>query len=179
MGRAREESMIIRFIAAVGLLAMANASPAKEVVTRRHIEVKRSGYGAPYVPGSRGVANSLVVLREQGGMAGMDRQTVIRLMGRVVRRGELARARTTRDVQIPGPAMRRLEKAARDSGFMRLSNRYAGPRIADGMTRIIRVTMQGKTKTVSVMDGAEVPAAFETVWKAANDAMRARGSVTK
>lgn len=171
--------MVIRFVAAVALLAMASAVSAKDVVTNRRIVQKRSGYGAPYVPGSRGLANSLVVLRESGGIAGMDRQTVIRLMGRVVQRGEVGRARTNRDVQVPGPVMRGLEKAARDSGFMGLSGRYAGRPVADGMTRSIRVTTLGKTKVVSVADGASVPAAFDTVWKAANDAMSARGSVTK
>ena len=171
--------MLNRFVAGVALLAMASLALASDVVTGRQTDVKHSGYGAPSVPGSRGLANSLLVLRENGGIAGLDRQTVIRLMGRVVRPGELDRARVKRDVQVPGPMMRRLEKAARDSGFMLLSNRYAGPVIADGMTRTIRVTMLGKTKSVSVADGAKAPAAFETVWKAANDAMVARGSVTK
>ncbi|HEY3411818.1 MAG TPA: hypothetical protein VGM51_02045 [Armatimonadota bacterium] len=171
--------MSIRFVAAIALLAMAGAAQAKDAVTSRKTVQTRSGYGAPYVAGSRGVANSLVVLRESGGVAGMDRQTVLRLMGRVVKAGEVGKARVNRDVQVPGPVMRGVEKAVRDSGFMRLSSRYAGRPIADGMTRTVRVTMLGKTKAVSVADGAEVPAAFETVWKAANDAMTARGSIVK
>jgi hypothetical protein len=171
--------MLIRLVAAAALLAMANIAMAANPVTGREITTKRSGYGAPAVSGSRGVANSLVVFREQGGIAGMDCQTVIRLMGRVVRPGEVGRARVNRDVQVPGPVMRRLEKAVRDSGFMRLSSRYAGRPVADGMTRTIRVKIQGKAKSVSVVDGAKIPAAFETVWKAANDAMTAKGSVTK
>lgn len=171
--------MVIRFVAAVGLLAVTLGASAQDVVTHRRTTVTRSGYGAPSVPGSRGLANSLFVLRETGGFAGLKRQTVIRLNGRVIQRGEVEKIRNSRDVQVPGPVMRKLEKAVRDSGFMSLNDHYRGRRVADGMTRSIRVTMQGRTKTVSVEDGAKVPAAFDAVWKAAHDAMADRGAITK
>lgn len=171
--------MVFRFVAAVGLLALTCGAQAKDVVTHRRTVTTRSGYGAPSVPGSKGLANSLFVLRETGGIGGLKRHTVIRLNGRVIQKGEIEKVRDNRDVQIPGPTMRQLEKAARDSGFMTLRARYKGRPIADGMTRTIRVTVQGKTKVVSVDDGAKVPDAFQTVWKAAHDAMSARGSVTR
>jgi hypothetical protein len=171
--------MVIKFAAAVGLLAIAIGAPAQNDNTHRDAMRPRPDYGAPSVPGSRGLANSLFILRERGGFAHRDRQTVVRLMGRVLQPGEIEKVRDSRDVQVPGPVMRKLEKATRDSGFMNLNDRYKGRRVADGMTRTIRVTMQGKTKSVSVDDGARVPPAFEAVWKAARDARAARGSVTK
>lgn len=139
------------------------------------VVVGGQGIAAPARTGSgRNVpaaGKTYFVLRETGGFAGLDRQTVIRLVGRVVTPAEAGKARTMRDIQVTAPVLGRLEKTVRDSGFMSLRSSYSGRPVADGMTRSIRIVTSGGAKTVSVSDGVEPPKAFETVWKALTDAV--------
>lgn len=120
------------------------------------------------------LAKSVFTIRETGGIAGLDRATVIHLYGRPLQPAEKPSAvRDVKDVEIAGPVLRGLEQTARSSGYLNLRESYApATPHADQMTRVIIARLPGVTKSVSVSDGAEnVPAAFQVMWKALQDAI--------
>lgn len=125
------------------------------------------------------LATSLFILRETGGLAGWDRQTIVHLYGRPVQQSEIfADVRESRTAQTGGPLIRMAEQTIRDSGFLRLNDRYTASRpVADGITRTIRVQIGGTTKTVSAEQGANVPKAFTDTWDAIETVINSRGTM--
>jgi len=125
--------------------------------------------------GAVNLAKSVFILQQEGGIAGLNDQTIIHLYGRPLQPGEIPPgARKTADVEVAGATIRALEQTVRDSGFLGLAARYAPDRtFPDQMTRTIEVRLGGTVKSVTVLDGAEnVPPAFQTVWTALQDAAR-------
>lgn len=125
-----------------------------------------------------GLATSVFTFRESGGIAGFDRQTVIRLAGRPVTARETGTARDQRDVQVTANRLRALESQVRNSGFLDLKETYGrSGQVRDGMARTIRVLVDQRWKTVTVHDGSSfepTPAAFETVWNLLQEESRKR-----
>lgn len=154
-----------------GSLPVASARPSGATRPR--------GDAAPSAPDAASLAKSLFILQESGGIAGLNRQTIVHLYGRPIRPGEgMTDARETREARVAGPVIRMVEKVVRDSGFMDLDARYAATRpIADGMARTIRVQLGGRVKTVTVEDGATSPKAFDDTWQAIQTAINSRGTM--
>lgn len=124
------------------------------------------------------LATSVFTFRETGGIAGFDRQTVIRLASRPVSARETGTAREQRDVQVTANRLRAIETQVRNSGFLDLKASYGrSGQVRDGMARTIRVLVDQRWKTVTVHDGSELdsaPAAFDTVWKLLQEEARKR-----
>jgi hypothetical protein len=119
------------------------------------------------------LAKSLFTTQQIGGIAGLNDAAVIRLYGRPLQPSETpSGARKITEVEVAGPTLRALEQTARDSGFLDLASRYDAEKpFPDQMTRVIHIQISGVNKSVSVQDGAaNVPPAFDTMWKAIQDA---------
>jgi hypothetical protein len=121
------------------------------------------------------LAKSLFTTQQIGGIAGLNDAAIVHLYGRPIEPSETpSGARKIADVEVAGPTLRALEKTARDSGFLDLANRYDAEKpFPDQMTRVIHIQISGASKSVSVQDGAaNVPPAFDTMWKAIQDAVQ-------
>jgi hypothetical protein len=126
-------------------------------------------------PTSTNLAKSIFTIQQFGGVAGLNRQTIVHLFGRPLQPGEIpAGVKDMVDAQVAAPTLRLLETSVRESGFLDLNDRYAPEKsFPDQMTRVIRVQMGNVNKTVTVLDGVEpVPPAFTSVWNALQDAIR-------
>lgn len=181
--------------AADAILAQVVTYPSDAVAVRRmdgpvQFVITKDAAPAPGLPASQGsqaptppdtppvadtLAKSVFTIRQRGGIAGADTATVIHLYGRPLQASERpSGVRDVKDVQIAGPKLRTLEETVRSSGFLDLQDHYApATPHADQMTRVISVNMPGAAKSVAMEDGAQnVPAAFETVWAAIQEAIQ-------